>query len=103
MKSVSQNAGEYWCWIAKEEAIEKSAVQGVYIALLFAFFVVFAATRNIITSFFAILCVTIVIASEVALMVVLECELGIAEAIAAVMVTGLSIDYCVHLAIDYMS
>jgi predicted RND superfamily exporter protein len=98
---VSQNAGEFWAWIARERGFVKSAKQGVMIALMFSFLILLLATRNIILSFFSIFCVGIVILSEVAIIVSQGWQLGISESISVVIIIGLSVDYCVHLATDY--
>lgn len=68
---------------------------------MFSLGILLLSTRNIILSFFSILCVAIVIVSEVALMVYMEWQMGISESISVVIIIGLSVDYCVHLATDY--
>jgi len=73
----------------------------VVIALLFALIILLIATRNIVMAFFSIFCVAIVIVSEIALMVYMEWEMGVSESISVVIIIGLSVDYCVHLATDF--
>jgi hypothetical protein len=52
-----------------EKALLVSAIQGITIAVGFASLVLLIATKNIILTFFAIICVTIVIVSVVAIIV----------------------------------
>ena len=84
-----------------EKALLVSAIQGITIAVGFASLVLLIATKNIILTFFAIICVTIVIVSVVAIIVLQGWQLGVAESISIVIVIGLSVDYVVHLASDY--
>jgi len=47
-KSIHQTAGFTWVWMPSEVAFVTSAVQGIMIAMVFAFCVLLIATRNII-------------------------------------------------------
>ena len=63
--------------------------------------ILLGTTRNIILAFFSIFCVAVVIVSEVALMVYMGWQMGVSECVNVVIIIGLSVDYCVHLATDY--
>lgn len=71
------------------------------IAIIFAFFVVLHATGNIVITIYAIITVTFVISSVVALMVGLGWEMGVCESISVVILIGFSVDYIIHLATHY--
>ena len=87
--------------MASERALATSAINGIAIAMGFAFIILLIATKNIIISVASIFCVAVVILSVVALMVIQGWELGISESISVVILIGLSVDYVVHLASDY--
>ena len=84
-----------------EEEFMVSAAQGVCIAIIFSFIILMIATHNFILSFVAIFCVSIVIISVVAIIVMKGWEYGVSESICTVIIIGLSVDYCVHLAIEF--
>ena len=101
MKTAEQNAGVFWSWMASERAFVTSAVNGIIIAITFAYCILLLATQNWILATIAIGCVTIVIVSVVAIMSMQGWEFGVSESISVVILIGLSVDYVVHLASDY--
>jgi len=68
LKSAKKTGGFGFIWMASEKAFVTSALQGITIAMIFAFFILLIATRNIILAFLAIICVSIVIVSVIAIM-----------------------------------
>jgi len=72
------------------------------ISIGFACIVIFAATRNVIVTFYAIHCVGFICAAELSLQVLRGYEMGISESIGTIMVIGFSVDYVVHLAAHYV-
>jgi predicted RND superfamily exporter protein len=85
-----------------EKAFVSSAIQGMIIAMLFAFIVLLLATGNIIQSLLSIMCVAFVIISVVAIMHLQGWQLGVSESISVVVLIGFSVDYVIHLSADYM-
>jgi len=69
LRSAQQTAHINWAWIASEKAFVTSAISGIIIAMCFAFIILLVATRNIILALMAIICVSIVIISVLAIMV----------------------------------
>ena len=67
MKGLRQTT-QIWPSIVTETAFLKNAMQGVGIALLFAFIILLYATGNIIQSLSSIFCVAIVIVSMMAIL-----------------------------------
>ena len=84
-----------------ERAFASSAMQGIGIAMSFAFFILLVATRNLLLSIYAGACIVFVIASVMAIMVLKGWQLGVSESISVVILIGLSVDYVVHLASHY--
>ena len=84
-----------------ERAFLESATTGMTAAVGFSFLILLVATGNILISVYAIISVSIVIVSVVAIMVFQGWELGVSESIAVVIMIGLAVDYVVHLAADY--
>ena len=77
-------------------------MQGIAIALGFAFCVLLIATHNLLLTIISVFCVAYVIVSVVAIMVLKEWQLGVSECICVVILIGFSVDYIVHLGADYM-
>lgn len=102
LNSIKQNAGVNWAWIDTEQGFMHSAKDGVICAGIVAFVVLLAASTNLIIAFSAILCVGIVVVSVICLLIQLNWQLGVSESICLVILIGLSVDYCVHLAMNYM-
>jgi protein dispatched 1 len=91
-----------WAWMASEEAFIRTAVQGMAIAILFAFLVLLIATHNLLLTLISVFCVAYVVVSVVAIMVLKDWQLGISECICVVILIGFSVDYIVHLGSDYI-
>lgn len=84
-------------WIVTERGIVTGMFQGLMISLPGAFVVMLITTFNFLLSFFALASVSSIVACVLGFAQVLGWSLGIGEAIAAVMVVGLSVDYVLHL------
>lgn len=69
--------------------------------MMFAFIVLLIATKNVILALLSVFCVSVVIVSVLAIIVLKGWELGLSESIAMVILIGLSVDYVIHLASDY--
>mmetsp|Transcript_26883 Transcript_26883/g.40976 ORF Transcript_26883/g.40976 Transcript_26883/m.40976 type:complete len:150 (-) Transcript_26883:58-507(-) len=74
----------------------------MFIATLFAFFILIIATGNVVQAAMSLICVVTVIVSELAIMFLKGWEIGVTESIAMVILIGFSVDYVVHLSADYM-
>ena len=93
----------FWLWSRTTEALVKSLWIGIAIAFPLAFIVIAASTLNIWTAFLCILTIFGIITTVMGLGArgMLNWSLGTAEAVAAVIIIGFSVDYCVHLANAY--
>ena len=79
----------------------RSAIIGLIVAACLSTVVLLLATQNIILALASILSVGIVGVTIVALIATLQWELGLSESLCIVIMIGLSIDYCVYIAMDY--
>jgi len=93
---------ERWPWMDTEEAFYQSAVQGITMAIIFSFCVMFFVTRSIRMSLISISCIFVIVNSIVCIAVMKGWELGVTESLAFVSCIGLSVDYVVHLAAEYI-
>ena len=84
------------------QAFVDGAIQGIFIAMLFAFIILLIATQNLTQSIISISCVSGIIISVVAIMQIKGWELGISESVCVVILIGFSVDYVIHLSSDYM-
>ena len=103
MQSAFMSANEMWAWMLSERAFRTNAIQGIAVALSFAFFVLVLYTKSLVQAGIAIFCVGYIIVSLICLMVLKEWEIGISESISVVLFIGLSVDYVVHLAAHYVN
>jgi hypothetical protein len=85
-------------WTVTELGIVEGMFKGLAIALPCAFIVMLWSTLNIALSIFAVFGITCIVAFVLSVAFWLGWSLGIAEAIASVMVIGLSVDYSLHFA-----
>ena len=67
MKGIVQTSSA-WTGIPSELAFVRGAYQGILIAVSFAFLISLLVTRNFLTSFVSIWCVTVIILSVIAFM-----------------------------------
>ena len=102
LQSISQNANEHWAFMDSEDAFTQSAKQGFPIALAFAFVILLIASRNIIIALSAIASIAIALVSVLYVIVTRDWRLGIAESICLIIILGLSVDYTVHLANEFV-
>lgn len=85
-----------------EKELQRFAIRGIAISLCFSFIVMLVIVCNVIIAFYAILCVGIVTASVIAIMVFQGYELVITESVSMIILTGLAVDYVIHLAQSYV-
>lgn len=97
-----QSGGFAWVWMPSEKAFVSSAIQGIVIAMVFAFIVLLLATKNLVQASVSLLCVAIIIVWVVGIMVMKGWQLGVSESISVVILIGFSVDYVIHLSADYM-
>jgi predicted RND superfamily exporter protein len=101
MKNILQTS-DTWIEIPSEKAFVKGAFQGIVASIIFSFIVLMIVTRNLITSFASIFCVTVIIFSIITFMHWNGQQFGSDESIAVVMLIGFAVDYVLHLGTDYM-
>lgn len=102
VNNAYQTARYQWAFLVTEKEMVNSAVQGIIISLAFAYIVLTLSTLNIVISSYAILCISCIVVSVIAIMQLAGWQLGIIEAIAIVIIIGFSVDYVVHLANHYV-
>ena len=97
MKQVSED----WAWLDTFDEFIRSAVQGMCIAIAFAFVILVISTLNIIVAIYATISVAGIIICVIGVMQLSGWEFGITESISCVILIGFSVDYVVHLAAHY--
>jgi len=85
-----------------QRQILREALFGIMLSLSLAFIVLCLATANWYVSLFSIFNIGTMVLGTMAFTVVSGNKLGIVESILFIMVVGLSVDYCVHLADAYL-
>ena len=87
--------------VTKKE-LNEFAMRGVGLSLAFSFIILLLVSCNVIIAFFAVICMGIITASVVTIMVFLGYELVITESVSIIILTGLSVDYLLHLSQSYV-
>ena len=89
-----------WMWMRTQEELVESTLQGLVICFVVAFTVLVVSTMDLRVGLVATVTIVGVVTSVmgVGVRLVMGWDLGIGESIAAVILIGLSVDYCVHLA-----
>ncbi len=92
-----------WTWMRTQEALVKNTAQGLFICFTMAFAVLLASTLDLRVGVLATVTIAGVVVTVMGVGVrgIMRWDLGIGESIAAVILIGLSVDYCVHLANAY--
>lgn len=85
-----------------EEMFVSNAIQGIAVAMGFAFIIVLLSTGNIINAIIAIFCVAMVVVSITGVFYINGQQFGTIESIAVVVLIGFSVDYIIHYSADYM-
>lgn len=85
-----------------EALLLDQAIQGIAIAVSFAFFIVLVSTGNIINAIIAIISVSMVIFSTMAVFYIKDQQFGTTESLAVVVLIGFSVDYIIHFSADYI-
>ena len=103
MQNAIQTAYNSWTWMVTQEALVRNTFQGVTICFVMAYLVLVLSTMNFLTGAIATVTIAGVVVTVMGVGVrgVMGWDLGIGESIAAVILIGLSVDYCVHLANAY--
>jgi len=96
MKSTLQTTFDM-IFLDTELGIVSGLFNGLGLSLPAAYLVLLYGTNNIYLATFAFLSIVGIVGCVLGSIYVIGWTLGVAEAIAAIMVVGLSVDYCVHL------
>ena len=96
-----QQTSDIWTWYRTEIGLVIGFYQGLAISLPVAFAVLIFATGNFVLAFYAILSVVFIVMGVLGFVSLLGWSLGVAEAVAGVIVVGFSVDYTLHLAHVY--
>ena len=93
-----------WTWMRTQEALVQNTFQGLIICFVMAFGVLMLSTMDVRVGFIATLTIAGIVSTVmgVGVKAIMGWSLGIGESIAAVILIGLSVDYCVHLANAYV-
>lgn len=102
LKSMKFNADGKFARLDLSAELVMGLFTGISIAFPLSFVVLLISTHNIIVSFYAIFCVAGIVACVLGFCKsAMGWDLGVGEALAGVIVIGLSVDYVVHLAHIY--
>lgn len=74
----------------------------MFSSIAFAFLVLVIATRNYIVSIFAIISISLVICSIMAIIFIRGWGIGMSESLALIIFVGFSVDYVVHMCHQYV-
>lgn len=96
-------ADSAFTWVVTEKALVDGVFQGFAICFPVAFVVLLVATGSPRLSLFAIVAIALIVGVTLGFcQAVMGWALGVAESIASIIVIGLSVDFSLHLAHQYM-
>lgn len=101
--NAKQTAYYTWTWMKTQEALVQNTFSGLIICFCMAFVVLLLSTMDLRAGLIATVTIAGVVTTVMGVGVrgIMGWDLGIGESIAAVILIGLSVDYCVHLANAY--
>jgi len=91
-----------WLHMLLQETYVNMALTGVAVGLAIALLVLLFATKNLIVAFLSIFTIACALCCVFGLIVARGWELGSAESLAMMTLTGFAVDYVVHLSHSYM-
>jgi len=92
-----------WLHMILQETYVEMAITGVGIGLGIAALVLFAATANVIVALLCILTIAACLCCVLGTIVAMGWQLGEAESLSMMILTGFAVDYVVHLAHSYIT
>ena len=104
VNAATQTAYFTWTWMKTQEALVENTVQGLVLCFVMAFAVLLVSTMDLVVGLLSTVCIAGIVTTVMGVGVhgIMGWSLGIGESIAAVILIGLSVDYCVHLANAYV-
>jgi len=99
---ASAEEGNKWLSMILQETYVRMALVGVVIGLTLSFVVLLLATMNVIMAVLCVGTIAAALACVAGCIVMMGWELGQAESLAMMILTGFAVDYVVHLAHAYM-
>lgn len=101
LKNLIQGSGA-WSYMPSESMFVTNAIQGIIVAMVFAFVIVLLSTGNAINAILSIFSVAMVIVSITAVFYLNGQQFGTIESLAVVVLIGFSVDYIIHFSADYI-
>lgn len=101
LKNVKFASSFFVQQVTKKE-LNEFALRGIGMSLAFSFIILLLISCNVIIAFFAVISMGIITASVITIMVFLGYELVITESVSIIILTGLSVDYLLHLSQSYV-
>lgn len=104
LKSGAQTGHTEWKWMRVQEEIVYAMMLGMFICFIISFIALNLSTLNWIAATVSSVCIVGVVMTVlgVGCKGIMAWDLGVGETIAGVVLVGLSVDYCVHIANAYM-
>eukprot|EP00964_Phaeocystis_antarctica_P151859 scaffold119540_cov66-Phaeocystis_antarctica.AAC.2 len=91
-----------WLHMVEQETYVRMAITGVLIGLGIALLVLLVATQNLVIGLLSTFTIFAALCSVVGTIVLIGWQLGSAECLSMMILTGFAVDYVVHLAHAYM-
>ena len=94
----------FWLWSVTSISLMDNVYLGLAVCFPMVFFVLSVSTGNVILAFYSTVTIAGIVTTVIGIGAggIMGWDLGTTEAIAAVIVIGFSVDYCVHLANAYI-
>ena len=102
--AATTSTNVFWLWSVTSISLMDNVYLGLAVCFPMVFFVLTVSTGNIVLAFYSTMTIAGIVTTVIGIGAggIMGWDLGTTEAIAAVIVIGFSVDYCVHLANAYI-
>jgi hypothetical protein len=102
--AATTSTNVFWLWSVTSISLMDNVYLGLAVCFPMVFFVLTVSTGNVVLAFYSTMTIAGIVTSVIGIGAggIMGWNLGTTEAIAAVIVIGFSVDYCVHLANAYI-
>jgi len=104
MNQGFQTGMNAWLMLQLQHALVENAKFGMFICFILSCLVLLLSTHDLVISILSVLTIAGIVTTTMGLgaKLIMGWSFGIAESVAAVIIIGMSVDYCVHLAGAYV-
>ena len=101
LRSVRQNAGKEWALMRAKEELRNTTITAMILAAILLMLVLLIATQNIVLTLALLISIGIAAVTNLAIAITLGWKIGLKESICLISSIALSLDFNIHMALDF--